>query len=71
LLDRTENSKSNYYKTEKWLFNKKEELFKLGNIQKWEMTQEDLKLYDRSVLINNKELAFKVMCNKVSIISEL
>ena len=64
-MDKTENAKILYHKTEKALFNKKEELFKLGNTIKWEMSQEDAKAYDKSALTSDKELAFRIMCHKV------
>ncbi len=65
MLERTETAKSSYQKSEKNLLNKKEELFKLGNTQKWEMSPDDLKSHEKSVLTSDKELAFRVMCSKV------
>ena len=65
MIDKTENAKNAFYKTEKYLFQKKEELFKSQNFLKWDLQQEDIKNYDRNLLIKDKELAFKLMCPKV------
>ena len=65
MLERTESAKTLYHKTEKNLFSKKEELFKLGNTLKWEMSPDDSKIHDKTILTNDKELAFRVMCSKV------
>ena len=65
MLERTETAKSLYHKSEKNLLNKKEELFKLGNTLKWEMSPDDLKNHEKNVLTSDKELAFRVMCSKV------
>jgi hypothetical protein len=53
-------------KNEKNLFSKKESLFKAGNTLKWELSPEDAKRYDKSILTSKKELAFKVICSKVN-----
>ena len=64
-MERTENAKSLFHKTEKILHSKKEELFRLGNTAKWDMSAEDSKAYDKNTLLADKELSFKLMCNKV------
>ena len=58
-------NKSAYYKAETKLGQKKEEYFKQGNIAKWEISPEDLKKYDKNELLRNKDLAFRLMMQKV------
>ena len=62
---KTENSRNLYYKTEKNLFLKKEELFRGKNIVKWDLSPEDTLNCDKNLLIISKELAFAKMCHKV------
>lgn len=56
-----QDSKDDYLRYYNSLKNKKEKLFKLKNSQRWEMSDEDLKNFDKSIL-NDKNLAFGVMC---------
>ena len=56
--------KYNYYKNEKKLHEKKEELFKLGQIAKYEIPNDILKNLDKTLLTQNKEYAFAHMCTK-------
>jgi hypothetical protein len=58
-------NKNAYYKAETRLIQKKEDLFKQGNIQRWEMSPEDLKKYDKNDFMKNKDLAFSKMMFKV------
>ena len=54
-----------YYKSLTKLNHKKEELFKTGNINKWEIDKEELKNLDKEDLLKNKKLAFSKMMHKV------
>ena len=51
-----------FVKNESKLIQKKEELFKKGDVSKWGLKKEDLK--DKQYIINNKELAFTKMLYK-------
>ena len=64
-ISKMEMNKNAYYKAETRLTQKKEELFKQGNIARWEVPNEDLKKYDKSELLKNKDLAFSKMLQKV------
>lgn len=63
-ITKTENARNDYLKFERNLLQKKEDLFRSQNINKWELSLEDIKLPTKD-LINNKELAFTKMCFKV------
>ena len=63
-ITKTENARNDYLKYERNLVQKKEDLFRSQNINKWELSLEDIKLPTKD-LINNKELAFTKMCFKV------
>ena len=67
VVAKMEMHKNAYYKAESRLMQKKEELFKQGNIARWELSPEDLKKYDKNELLKNKELAFNKMMQKVKI----
>ena len=54
-----------YYKAETRLNMKKEDLFKQGNVIRWEISPEELKKCDKNDLIKNKEYAFSKMLPKV------
>lgn len=56
-----EDLKEEYFKAFKNLQSKKERLFILKNLQKWELKPEEFETADANVL-NNKPLAFKIMC---------
>jgi hypothetical protein len=60
-------NKNAYYKAETRLIQKKEDLFKQGNILRWEMSPDDQKKYDKNELLKNKDLAFTKMMFKVVI----
>lgn len=62
-----EDYKEEYFKAYSNLKVKKEKLFNLKNIHKWELSIEDLETADNS-LLNNKELAFSKMCKSDTII---
>ena len=59
-------NKSAYYKAEARLLLKKEELFKQGNISRWEINPEELKKIDKNELLKNREYAFSKMMYKES-----
>jgi hypothetical protein len=65
LQSRVDSNKEAYYKSQAKLNLKKEELFKQGNINKWDMNFEDLKKYDKNDFIKNKDLSFSKMLPKV------
>ncbi len=56
-----EDYKEDYFKAEKNLKLKKEKLFNIKNLHKWELAQEDLEKADGNILYN-KELAMQLMC---------
>lgn len=58
-------NKNAYLKAQSRLELKKEELFKQGNIARWEVSVEDQKKYDKNELLKNKHLAFSTMMPKV------
>lgn len=60
-------NKSAYYKAETKLFNKKEELFKQGNVQRWDISSDEMKNIDKKELLNNREYAYTKMMTKVII----
>jgi hypothetical protein len=57
-------ARSEYVSAHIKLFNKKEELFKSGNVQKWEIPQEVMEIIDTEELKKNKEVAFTKMLSK-------
>jgi hypothetical protein len=60
-----ETNKSAYYKADARLTMKKEELFKQGNISKFEISPEEMKkIVDKSLLVRNKDYAFPLMMSK-------
>ena len=63
---KVDTNKEAYYKAESKLKLKKEEFFKLGNINKWDMNFEDLKKYDKNEFLKNKELSMSKMLPKVN-----
>ena len=62
---KVDTNKEAYYKAESKLKLKKDELFKLGNVTKWDMNFEDLKKYDKSEYLKNKDLSISKMLPKV------
>ena len=56
-----------YLQKKKELMAKKEKLFQLGDISKWEMAPHSSKDYTKDVLLKNKAIAFELMLAKVSI----
>ena len=62
-------NKTAYLKAETRLNLKKEELFKQGNIARWEMNAEDVKNFDKNELLKSKQLAFSKMMPKVLLIN--
>ncbi len=58
-------NKNAYYKAETRLTQKKEDLFKQGNIARWEISPEELKKIDKNELLKNKDYAFSKMMYKV------
>lgn len=48
---------------------KKEDLFKHPNINKWDISSEDLKHIDKGKLTKDKEYAFRFMMAKVKLIN--
>ena len=65
---RVETNKEAYYRSENKLNSKKEELFKQGNVNKWDMNFEDMKKYEKADFMKNKELSFSKMLPKVEFI---
>lgn len=59
-------NRSAYYKAETKLSQKKEELFRHGNVSKWEILPEELKNIDKNEISKNKEYAFSKMLGKVN-----
>lgn len=64
LLVKTEMSKNAYSKADSKLSYKKEEYFKSGLVQKWEIQPEDMNKLDKNELIRNKEMAYMYMLPK-------
>ena len=62
LLRKRNTNGSDYAKFKMKLTSKKEKLFGLGDINKWEITQQG---YNKNELLNNREEAYKFMCGKV------
>ena len=62
LIKKMNQKKIIFVKNESKLIQKKEELFKKGDVSKWGLKKEDLK--DKQYIINNKELAFTKMLYK-------
>jgi len=62
LLDKTENAKLIFHKNEKWLTQRKDYLFNLQNLAKWEMNHEETKSYQKEKLLKDKPLAYSIMC---------
>lgn len=60
-----------FYKAETRIIQKKEELFKQGNVAKWEIAQEELNKADKNLLLKSKEYAFSKMLTKVKYKYEL
>jgi hypothetical protein len=44
---------------------KKEELFRQGNVAKWEISPEELNKADKNLLLKNREYAFSKIMTKV------
>lgn len=65
MLNKVDAHKNVFYKFEKNLSYRKEELFKLKNASKWDLSPEELQKPNLSFLYTNKELAFTKMCHKV------
>jgi hypothetical protein len=65
LIGKMDMNKNAYYKAETRLMQKKEELFKQGNILRWEIPSEDLNKLDKNALLKNKEYAFCKIMPKV------
>ena len=65
LIKKMNQKKFNFIKSENKLIQKKEELFKKGDVNKWGLKKEDLK--NKENYKNNKELAFKKMLPKDTI----
>lgn len=61
-----EEYREEFFKAEKNLKSKKEKLFHVKNLQKWELAQEDLDKADGNILFN-KELAMQLMCKNDSL----
>lgn len=57
-------NKAAFVKAETRLLNKKEDLFKHPNPNKWDITPEDLAKADKKELLKNKDYAFKFMMGK-------
>ena len=62
-----EMNKVAFYKAESKLNMKKEELFKQGNIARWEINPEELRKIDKNDLLRNKEFAFSKMMHKETV----
>lgn len=58
-------NKQAYYKADTRLTLKKEDLFRQGNLIRWEISPEELKKCDKNELLKNKEYAFSKMLVKV------
>jgi hypothetical protein len=61
-----EINKSAYYKAESRLNLTKENLFRQGNIARWEITPEEIKNCDKNELLKNRDYAFSKMLQKES-----
>jgi hypothetical protein len=59
-----------YVRRKKELFAKKEKLFALGDITKWELSSAKLREYSREELMKNKALAMELMLPKVKLRSK-
>ena len=59
---RVEAQKSNFYKAQEKLMNRKDELFKKGDVLKWELDPNDQ--VDKNSITSNKDLAFAKMLPK-------
>ena len=59
-------NKAAFLKAETRLLSKKEDLFKQPNVSKWDISSEDMKKVDKSLLLKNKDYAFKFMMGKVN-----
>jgi hypothetical protein len=57
--------KSAFYKAETRLTLKKEDLFRQGNLIRWEIPSEEIKKCDKNELLKNKDYAFSKMLIKV------
>lgn len=62
-------NKAAFLKADMKLQGKKEELFKQGNVQRWDISPEEIKKIDKSLLLNNREYAYSKMMTKVKIFS--
>ena len=60
-------NKAAFIKADTRLVYKKEDLFKNPNLNKWDISTEDMKKADKSLLTKNKDYAFKFMMGKVYI----
>lgn len=68
MIGKYDNNKAAYFKAESRLISKKEDLFKHPNLNKWDISPDDLKQVDKSRLTKDKEYAFKFMMTKVFLI---
>lgn len=64
LITKTDITRSAYYKAESKLLLKKDDLFRQGNISKWEISPEEMKKIERSELLKNREYAYSKMMHK-------
>ena len=61
-------NKAAFVKADTRLVSKKEDLFKnFPNLNKWDISTDDMKKADESLLMKNKDYAFKFMMGKVYI----
>lgn len=65
LISKYDINKAAFFKAETRLITKKEDLFKNPNINRWEISQDDLKKIDKTEIMKNKDYAFKFMMSKV------
>ncbi len=61
LICKYDINKSIYFKAKEKLFNKKKELFKIKNYEKWNINLFEFEKANKNELINNKVYAFKYM----------
>ena len=62
VLHSAENQKANYYKIERNLINKKEDLFKRGDVTKWELDPQEKTT--GNILLQDKSSALFKICSK-------
>jgi len=58
-------NKAAYFKADSRLIAKKEDLFKNPNLNKWDISSEDVKHIDKGKITKDKEYAFRFMMHKV------